>query len=458
MTHSQLEELKKAIQSNPYSYVAQEKISFSTAPDFVNGQLEPRKVTCRTFAIAKQNSYSVMPGGLVRVAPEREDLYVSNQRGGISKDFWIISDEEQTNIQNYTWDKSYKVSISDINDLPSQTAENLFWSGRYLGRALVTARFLRMALNRMSELQFNEQQTEADNLQYIYQAITNITSTFPGFVGKGKEITLSNPLKEICSLILDEKRFGTFAQALNSFNNSYYSLRNLWSKDMWRVFDSIQKTWYKFKEEKNYSISELIKLLDKIITRLIAFMGLIEESIMVEQGLLLYFIGLQTEQAMMNIEKCRALLVFNHEEHLQYQILESLLTSHESLNIYRYSYRSYLSVENVIKLILLDEKFPKSLTYQLNRIQKDIDNLPHSNNQDNLSDSQKYIYKAQKILSETTINSLLELNHDKSLRQNLDDVLSALSDLLNETSLSVSNTYFNHSHQQTQLVNQDFPS
>ena len=94
-------------------------------------------------------------------------------------------------------------------------------------------------------------------------------------------------------------------------------------------------------------------------------MGLIEESIMVEQGLLLYFIGLQTEQAMMNIEKCRALLVFNHEEHLQYQILESLLTSHESLNIYRYSYRSYLSVENVIKLILLDEKFPKSLTYQL---------------------------------------------------------------------------------------------
>ncbi len=458
LTHSQLEELKKDIQSYPYSYVAQEKISFSTAPDFINGQLEPRKVTCRTFAIAKQNSYSVMPGGLVRVAPEREDLYVSNQRGGISKDFWIISDEEQTNIQNYTWDNSHRISIADINDLPSQTAENLFWSGRYLGRSLVTARFLRMALNRMSELQFNEQQNTSDNLQYIYQALTNITSTFPGFVGKGKELTLNNPLKEICSLILEEKRFGTFAQALNSFNNSYYSLRNLWSKDMWRVFDSIQKTWLKFKEENNYSIAELIKLLDKIITRLIAFMGLIEESILVEQGLLLYFIGLQTEQAMMNIEKCRALLVFNHEEHLQYQILESLLTSHESLNIYRYSYRSYLSVENVIKLILLDEKFPKSLTYQLNRIQKDIDNLPHSNTQDNLSEPQQYIYKAHKIISETTINSLLELNPDGSLRQNLDDVLSILSDLLHETSLSISNTYFNHSHQQTQLVNQDFSS
>ncbi len=452
-----LEDLKKEILSNPYSFVAQEKISFSTAPDFVKDKLEPRKVMCRTFSIAHKDGYSVMPGGLVRVAPERENLFVSNQRGGVSKDFWIVTDEIQTNTQHYSWDSANKNSISGINDLPSNTAENLYWSGRYLGRALVTARFLRTVLNKMNSEQYNQGKSESESLICLLQSVTNITSTFPGFIGEEGEETLEDPLKEILSLMIDKDRMGSFAQTLSSFNNSYYSLRNLWSKDMWRVFDGIQKIWNRFEEEDDKTTTPaLIKVLDRIITRLIAFMGLIEESIMVDQGLLLYFIGLQTEQAMMNIEKCRSLLVVNYKEQPQYEILESLLTSHESLNIYRYSYRSYLSVENVINLVLLDKEYPKSLTYQLSRIQKDIDRLPHSEITGKATDCQIYIAEANFKIKSLNIESLTELATDGALRQNLDDSLAKLSDLLHETSLAVSDTYFNHSYQQKQLVNQNF--
>ncbi|WP_445738620.1 circularly permuted type 2 ATP-grasp protein [Mariniflexile sp.] len=454
---TQIEKLKKEIQSSPYSFVAQEKISFSTAPDFVKDTLEPRKVMCRTFAIAKKDSYKVMPGGLVRVAAERENLFVSNQRGGVSKDFWIVTDEQQTNIQNYAWNNSSKTAIANINDLPSNTAENLFWSGRYLGRALVTARFIRTVLNRMGNVQYNERKSDSESLEILFQSLTNITSTFPGFVGEGSEDLLKNPLKEIISLIVDRDRVGSFAQTMSSFNNSYYSLRNLWSKDMWRVFDTIQKLWEKFQEDKNYTISTLTKLLDRIITRLIAFMGLIEESILVEQGLLLYFIGLQTEQAMMNIAKCRSLLAINYNEQTQYEILESLLTSHESLNIYRYSYRSYLNIENVINLVLLDKDFPKSLCYQLRRVQKDIDRLPHSEVTGKATECQIFISEANFRIRSLNSESLLELDEDGVVRQRLDDVLAELSDLLHETSMAISDTYFNHAYQQTQLVNQNFP-
>jgi len=452
-----LENLKKEILSTPYKFVAQEKILFSTAPDFIKGSLEPRKVMCRTFAIAKSDSYKVMPGGLVRVAPERENIFVSNQRGGVSKDFWIVTDEVQTNIQNYSWDSTCKISSSDINDLPSNTAENLYWSGRYLGRALVTARYLRMVLNRMNQEQYNNREFESKSLVFLYKSITHITSTFPGFVGKGSTNTLENPLDEIISLIMNQERLGSFAQTMKSFNNSYYSLRSLWSKDMWRVFDGIKKLWKKFKEDEKYAIVDLIKLLDRIITRLIAFMGLIEESILVNQGLLLYFIGLQTEQAMMSIEKSRSLLVFNHEEHLQYEILESLLNSHESLNIYRYSYRSYLSLENVLNLIILDKEYAKSLTYQIKRIKKDVDRLPETEMSNAASICKEKITEANSKIEALNMQSLLELNPEGSLRQNLDDALAEISDLLHETSLAISDTYFNHSYKQKQLVNQNFP-
>ncbi len=145
---------------------------------------------------------------------------------------------------------------------------------------------------------------------------------------------------------------------------------------MWRVFESIQKVWADYKSLKNYSIAIHTKFFDRILTRLIAFMALIEESVLVKQGLLLYFIGLQMEQAMMTIAKFRSLVIVQHEEDLEYDILESLLNSHESLNIYRYSYRSYLSLENVLSLILFDKEYARSLTYQIKRLKKDIDLLP----------------------------------------------------------------------------------
>jgi uncharacterized alpha-E superfamily protein len=137
--------------------------------------------------------------------------------------------------------------------------------------------------------------------------------------------------------------------------------------------------------------------------------------------------------------------------------LEALLSSHESLNIYRYSYRSYLSTENVIQLILLDKDYPKSLTYQLRRLQKDIDRLPHSEMTGAITHCQIFINEANKKIKGLNVDYLMTLNEDESLRQNLDDVLSELSDLLHETSMAISDTYFNHSYQQKQLVNQNFP-
>ncbi|WP_396600928.1 circularly permuted type 2 ATP-grasp protein [Algibacter sp. R77976] len=452
-----LKALEKEILLAPYQFVAQEKISFSTAPSFSEDKLEPRKVSCRTFAIAKNDSYSVMPGGLVRVAAEREEIFVSNQRGGISKDFWVVSDQTESPLRNYSWESSSNNTFSDINDLSSNTAENLFWSGRYLGRSLITARYLRVVLNRMNEEQSNTRKSDSETLIILYQSITNITSTFPGFIGKGSEELLKDPLKEILSLIRDDSRIGSLAQTMNSFNNAYYSLRSLWSKDMWRVFDGIKKQWRTFKESEDFSINKLIKFLDRIITRLIAFMALIEESILVNQGLLLYFIGLQTEQSMMHVEKCRSLLVINYEEQVQYEILEALLNSSESLNIYRYSYRSYLSVENVIKLMLVDTEYAKSLAYKINRIEKDINKLPYSEGSNTVAACKERIMKAHAKMESLCIEKLIVLNKDASLRQDLDDALADISNLLHETSMEVSNTYFNHSYTQNQLINQNFP-
>jgi uncharacterized circularly permuted ATP-grasp superfamily protein/uncharacterized alpha-E superfamily protein len=457
----QIKKLKAEINDRPYRFVAQEKINFSTAPNLANGKFEPRNMVARAFSIATKDGYSVMPGGLVRVAPDRDTLRVSNQRGGTSKDFWILEDKPSEETKTQYWHPKASVSASGLNDLPSLTAENLYWAGRYVGRTLVNARFLRMVLRQMALMQNNTKKPDSVKLQVLFKAVTELTGTYPGFVkkdSKGK-YAMDNPYEEILSVILDKNRVGSLAHTINMFSNSYYSIRNLWSSDMWRVFENIQKTWRNFEEDTDRSINKMIKVLNQLITRLIAFMGLIEESIMVQQGLLLYFIGLQLEQSTLTITKCRSLLSLKYEEQVEYELLEYLLTSQESLNIYRYSYRSYIQIDHVLDLIMLDLEYPRSLTFMLSRIQKDIAKLPHSKSINHLTDYQKFVFEA---FSKLRLANSKQLNktipgENEILRRNLDTLLEELSDLLFKTSQSISTTYFDHTYKQNQLVTQSFP-
>jgi len=460
-TPQELENLKREIESTPYRFVAQEKISFSTAPNFVGGAVESRNLVTRAFCIAsKENGYSVMPGGLVRVAPDAETIRVSNQRGGTSKDFWILEDNPVQEDKFRHWQSKSSVAISGLNDLPSLTAENLYWAGRYVGRTLVNARFIRMVMRQMALVQNRNEKPDSVKLQVLFKAVTHLTGTYPGFAGKDEEgkFAMNNPMEELLSVILDKERPGSLAHTIAMFSNSYYSIRNLWSSDMWRVFENIQKLWKSFEEGEDRSINRILKVLNQLITRLIAFMGLIEESIMVQQGLLLYFIGLQLEQSMLTITKCRSLLTIKHDEQVEYELFEYLLTSHESLNIYRYSYRSHIQLEHVLDLVALDLEYPRSLTFMLNRVQKDIARLPHSKKDNHLTPYQKYIFDAFSKLRLADSSDLIKTKSESDfVRADLESLLEQLSELLYQTSQSISSTYFNHTDKQNQLVTQSFP-
>lgn len=460
MSAKELEELKKVILERPYRFVAQERINFSTAPNLSDDKLEPRNVVARSFCIASKGEYSVMPGGLVRVAPDGETVRVSNQRGGTSKDFWILDDAEIKEDKNRQWQKKSSIAISGLDDLPSLTAENLYWAGRYVGRTLVNARFLRTVMRQMAIVQNRDEKPDSEKLKVLFKAVTQLTGTYPGFVEKDKDgkLAMDNPYEEMLSVILDKNRIGSLAHTISMFSNSYYSIRNLWSSDMWRVFENIQKLWNALVDGKDHSINKILKVLNQLITRLIAFMGLIEESIMVQQGLLLYFIGLQLEQSTLNITKCRALLTIKYDEQVEYDLLEYLLTSHESLNIYRYSYRSHIELAHVLDLVVLDLDYARSLTFMINRIQKDIARLPHSKHDHQLNNYQKYVFEAFSKLRLAESSKLAMTKSETDFkREDLDTLLEELSDLLYKASQSISNTYFNHTDKQTQLFTQSFP-
>src|SRR5258706_15964760 len=126
LSRAEKEKLIRKIRFEPFRYVAQEEVEFSTSPVFTTERLEPRFSVLRTYLVANKDGYEMMPGGLTRCSPEKGSFLVSNQDGGISKDTWVeaaISNNVPTLVHQAP-------DMKRKDGLPSRAAENFFWLGR----------------------------------------------------------------------------------------------------------------------------------------------------------------------------------------------------------------------------------------------------------------------------------------------------------------------------------------
>ena len=70
LSAAQRDELVRRIEAEPYAWVGQQPLALSTAPTAAGAALEPRPALLRTFAVAQDGGYTVLRGGLCRVAPD----------------------------------------------------------------------------------------------------------------------------------------------------------------------------------------------------------------------------------------------------------------------------------------------------------------------------------------------------------------------------------------------------
>lgn len=87
----ELDELRSKLLHDPRGWIAQPVVQLSTVPTLIDGQLRPRHVDLRPFAVNDGNDVSVLPGGLTRVALPEGQLVVNSSQGGGSKDTWVLA-------------------------------------------------------------------------------------------------------------------------------------------------------------------------------------------------------------------------------------------------------------------------------------------------------------------------------------------------------------------------------
>lgn len=453
LSSAELAELRASIAHQPHLYIGQEMISSSTAPSLVDGLLEPRHAVLRAFLVDGRDRYLALPGGLTRIAPDEGELVVSNKSGGGSKDTWVLSKEPVRYVSLWRQPRRDQVLPFRAEPLPSRAADNLFWAGRYVERAEGAARLLRAILAVRREQRDADRALMVPYQHSLLRALTHVTATYPGFVGEGSEALLANPRGELHALLQDVSRVGSLASVLQSFSQVAMTVRDHWPNEIWRIIEGIQLEWFDDEAPgpQHYRMQDR---LDHLIMELVAFSGLAAESIPREEGWLLLELGRRLERGLGLIALLRATLVPRLDESVQRQLLETVLTICDSLNTFRRRYRSYMHLPTVLDLLLMDREHPRSLAYQLDRLQQHLGKLPRDRRQERLGADERCIFEACNRLYLADVGKLAQLDGEEGGYAALDSLLEQEGDSLWRLSELVTGAYFSHAQTVRQLAPQ----
>jgi hypothetical protein len=206
--------------------VAQEQVSLSTAPVWQDGRLAARSLVLRTYVLNTGNGWIAMPGGLARVS-SADGPVVSMQRGGHSKDVWVVSHEPVESV-SLLRPRDEPVELRRVSPvIPSRAADNLFWLGRYAERADNSARVLRCIAERVR--QANPEEFAC--LLRLYDCVRPAQTKLP----KTGVPTGAQFEAEILSLVVNEERTGSLASTLAEVHRIGNNVRERLSIDMMRL-------------------------------------------------------------------------------------------------------------------------------------------------------------------------------------------------------------------------------
>lgn len=467
LTREQRDELAATIRARPQDFVGEQRLRLSTTPVLVGDQLQPRHLVLRTYLTAHEDSFVMMPGGLTRVSASADTMVVSMQRGGGSKDTWMLSEGPVHQLTLLGPGGSPLEITRGGSDLPSRVADNLYWLGRYVERAEGLTRLLRGVLVRLTE---TSGIAEAPEMPTLLRAVTFMSDCFPGFVGDGAELHLPAPEDELAAVIHDTQRPGSLASTVNMLWQLAATVRDRISNDMWRVLSDLSplRGDQRFAntsptrergvapENADHSparragdgdipihrtLSDELDLLDQVVITLAAFGGLAVESMTRTAGWRFLDMGRKLERALHTIKLLRSTLsdVSNPEGPL----LEAVLQVADSAMTYRRRYQGSVQTAAVLDLLLADETNPRSLVFQFAALADDVEFLPRDKSvQPRRSPEQRLMLSSltDLRLADAEQLALPDESGQRTLLQELLDRLSAnlpaLSDALTQAYLS----------------------
>jgi uncharacterized circularly permuted ATP-grasp superfamily protein/uncharacterized alpha-E superfamily protein len=354
---------------NPQNYIAQEQVNISQAPAIANqggGLFNTLGVGLRVFAFATPNGYAIMPGGLARVASSTDSRVITMQRGGVSKDTWVTSPYKQSTESLLRKTTSSKDLVRGNTYLSSRMVENLFWYGRYTIRNTQIAALLRTAIRYLVEYSPENRALEWPTIYRLcvwYELIPTDEQ-----YAKTHALTETRVLndQEIEALLIDavfSSKGNSLSRNVQHFFQQAFILRERLSQDHWRTVNRLSQQFLDVSGRP--TIQDALEHLDFSTSSFVAITGFALDWMTRDQGWRFMSIGRRLERLQFLCVTITQALEMPAEGNLEW-----LLVLSNNVVTYRARYSAQPEWLPVLDLILLDDKNPNAMIFQLNGLVK----------------------------------------------------------------------------------------
>ena len=432
------DELRRRINTSPYLFVGQETMSMSTVPVLAQDGFKPRHTVLRSFLVADEHDYMVMPGGLTRVSTEENKLVVSNQSGGMSKDTWVLATEPEKYVSLISDRRQAQLAPDKGGAVPGRVADNMFWVGRYLERADFSSRILRLSL------QFLEtgESEETPVFRRLLTTVTNLVTPYPDPEKSTGAENFKHLEAELFSVISGNINPNSLNRTLAALLRSTRSVRDRLSSDTWRIINIIDEQLRSLQAIPAEQLIDALDELDTLVTALTAFTGLTLENLTRGSSWRFLDIGRRVERTMQITRLLQATLVKRVSEQDQVILSDSLLTIVDSLMTYRRRYRYNNRIPELLELVVCDENNPRSLAYQLTQLEEHAARLPQQNKSDSRSEIERMALETSTLVRLADISRLAVTDDKTGRRETLENFLNVLSTRVPALSDALTETYF----------------
>jgi uncharacterized circularly permuted ATP-grasp superfamily protein/uncharacterized alpha-E superfamily protein len=434
------------IRESPHEFAGQELLNLSTVPVWSEERgLTPRRVVLRVYLAAEGDSWVVIPGGLARVSSSIDTPVVSMQRGGGSKDTWVLSDGPvDTFSLQRPRDVPVDLSRGVVSDLPSRAADHVFWLGRYAERSEHLARVLRCILVRLTGESGAADESEWESLMKMHDCLESPHARLSKDEIQGHPDQLRDLEQEILSRIFEEQRSDSLIAILNRAGRSAAQVRDRLSSDLLRVvsqFGSLARAadspaW------GYVSVGDALAVLNGCIGTLAALRGIEMENMTRGPGWHFLSIGRRLERSLHLVKLFRTIIV---PLSLQtWPTLEMLLEVADSSMTYRSRYFTILQPAPVLDLLMNEEVNPRSLAFQAKDLSehcRSLSSMPSGAGWPIIK--QKRLEEAASNLFRADVRMLCE-PRTGGPRERLDELLAGLDAALLAFSNAITHAYFSH--------------
>ena len=358
--------LLRELRAHPEHFVAQEKVALAHAPVLSATELSSRAFVLRGYAVLSGDDYQVMPGGLSLAAVRDDDSFIATSAGALAKDLWVRSESPVGNFSLLP-PATRPVELSrEGPDLPSRSADNLFWLGRYAERAESLARLSRHLLGRLAE--------EGDARLFTSPALPTLFAVLAAET-ESEPLGKTQPIFWLARALCSSEPAGSLHNTIRAALRAAAAVRDRLSADTFRVLGALGEEATRSENlATSQSIGAFTVFLDRVITSLSALSGLAMESMTRGHGWRFLDMGRRLERALQLVSLLRSAFASGAEH--EGALLETLLAVADSSITYRRRYLAGLHPAAVADLLLVDDSNPRAVLFQIAALREHLPHLP----------------------------------------------------------------------------------